>query len=148
MSDVEKRMDNHSQRLDEHSKRLLRIETTQVHFVQEQADLRRMTERQSEVLFGSDNPNETSMRAQINSINVLLMELSRDYKQDRKETVTFRRESSDRLERLEAWKDTVAVPFLTGKKQRQKDWKQFGKEASFWLITFIISTLVAKYFLI
>ena len=94
-------------RLDDHSKRLQALEAAQIHFANQQADIIRKLSRVSEVLFGSDNPNEVSMKHQVKETNDMVREIKEQFEEAQKETATIRTIGFDRLSELERWRKKI-----------------------------------------
>ena len=119
-------------RLDDHSKRLQALEAAQIHFANQQADIIKKLSRVSEVLFGSDNPNEVSMKNQVKDTNDMVREIKKQFEEAQKETVTIRTEGFGRLTEIERWR---REEIDTDRKEKKGTIKQYV----FWGVTFAIS---------
>lgn len=84
--------------------RLAIMEQSYIAFGNEQMLMREKLDRLYAYVFGSDNPNEESMKSQVKNIGDKVEQLMRAFQESQRETQTIRTEGFARIEDLETWK--------------------------------------------
>lgn len=126
-------------RLDDHSKRILRLEESHVHFGRLLEEMRGTLQRVSEFLFGNSNPNEVSIKEQVNNLVKLVTTLVDKFEKSEAASQLIRKDGFARIESLEEWRDE----FKGSQKDNRRDWKQFGLDLLKWGLTFALATILA-----
>lgn len=130
-------------RLNDHSKRLQKLEQAYVQNDLEQREISRKLTRITEVLFGSDDPSEVSIKDQLRELSGLVKHMTTEFATSQKDTAQIRTDGFARIEKLEAWQKEEKEKT----KENTRDWKQFAMQGLFWIITVIISMLIGQYFI-
>lgn len=100
--------ETNDERLNNHSKRLAALEQAQVYFASQQSELLKDVQRIKEVLYGSDDPDEISIRQQLSETNKKVLEtndmirrMMGNFDRSQQDTIQIRKDGFQRIADLE-----------------------------------------------